>query len=69
MMLTYGVQARVEAEVVSKTFAVYSVVDQRKKNRLPFSEAVKLQLLDKETGTYWHNVTGEKVSSHNITVE
>lgn len=50
-----------EAEVATKTYAVYSVVDQSKKSRVPFSQAVNLRLIDKETGTYWHNVNDEKV--------
>ncbi|ELU02287.1 hypothetical protein CAPTEDRAFT_213826 [Capitella teleta] len=50
-----------EPEYVTKTYAVNSVVDQRLKKKIPFQEAVKRGLIDKDTGNYIHNVTREKV--------
>ena len=50
-----------EPEMETKTYAIYAVVDQRKKRRVPFSEAVKLNLVNRETGAYRNNVTGEEV--------
>ncbi|KAL5004143.1 hypothetical protein ScPMuIL_017599 [Solemya velum] len=48
-------------EVVQKTYAVSGVVDQRRKKKVPFSEAVRFGLLDKATGNYINNDTGETV--------
>jgi hypothetical protein len=45
-----------------KTYAVNAVVDQKSKSKVPFSEAIKLGLLDKDTGMYVNNVSGEKVN-------
>ena len=50
-----------EPEVVVKTYAIHAVVDQKRKKRVQFSEAVKLNLLNTETGAYRHNVSGEEV--------
>jgi len=47
-------------EEVSKTYLVHAVVCQRTKSKLPFHEAVAKGIIDKETGAYYHNVTGEK---------
>lgn len=48
-------------EFESKTFAVNAVVDQQKKKKVPFYEAVKNGLIDRETGCYINNVTGERI--------
>ncbi|GAB1603457.1 uncharacterized protein LOC115216635 isoform X2 [Argonauta hians] len=48
-------------EVVSKTYKVHSIVDQRKKDRVPFAEALAQGLFDKENGLYINNVTGAKI--------
>ena len=50
-----------EPEIVTKTYAIHGVVDQKKKTRVTFSEAVRQSLLDKETGAYYHNVSKENI--------
>lgn len=50
-----------EPEYETKTYAVNSVVDQRLKKKVPFHEAVRKGLIDRETGNYIHNVTRERV--------
>ena len=50
-----------EPEFITKSYAIRAVVDQREKKRVSFLEAVKMGLIDKETGTYVHNGTGEQV--------
>lgn len=44
-----------------KTYAVNAVVDQRHKRKVQFYEAVKLGLIDRNTGNYINNATGEKI--------
>ncbi|XP_013405313.1 microtubule-actin cross-linking factor 1, isoforms 1/2/3/5 [Lingula anatina] len=51
----------VEADVTTKTYAIHAVVDQRRKARVSFQEAVDHGLLDRDTGSYVNNVTGEKI--------
>lgn len=46
--------------VDSKTYAVHGVVDQQRKTKVTFNEAIKTGLLDKNTGEYLDNVTGKK---------
>ncbi|KAL3846761.1 hypothetical protein ACJMK2_017721 [Sinanodonta woodiana] len=46
---------------VTKSYAVSGVVDQKRKRKVTFQDAVQLGLLDKDTGCYVNNVTGEKV--------
>ena len=46
-----------------KTYAVHAVVDQRQKRKLPFHEAVTRGLIDKNTGEYISNITGDKISA------
>lgn len=47
-------------EEISKTYLVHAVVCQRTKSKLPFHEAVQRGVIDKDSGAYLHNVTGEK---------
>ena len=46
-----------------KTYSVHAVVDQRLKKKLPFHEAVAGGIIDKSTGEYVNNITGEKLSA------
>lgn len=50
-----------EHEYQTKTYAIRAVVDQRLKKRVPFLEAVQRKLVDKESGNYYNNLTGETV--------
>ncbi len=50
-------------EIVTKSFAVNFVVDQKKKEKVPFYEAVQRGLINAETGEYLNNKTGEKVQA------
>lgn len=50
-----------EPKYEAKTYAVNAVVDQRRKKKVQFYEAVKLGLIDKESGNYINNETGEKI--------
>lgn len=60
LLVEYDKDAEVgEPEIVSKTYAIHSVVDQKAKKTVSFSQAIRKGLLDKETGAYYHNVTGE----------
>ena len=45
----------------TKMYAVSAVVDQIKKKKVPFYEAVCNGLIDKETGNYVNNLTDEKI--------
>ncbi|CAH1781154.1 unnamed protein product [Owenia fusiformis] len=45
----------------SKTYAIYGVVDQKLKKKIPFADAVKNGILEPESGTYINNVTDEKI--------
>ncbi|KAK3730182.1 hypothetical protein RRG08_034928 [Elysia crispata] len=51
-------------EVQIKTYAVHGVVDQKKKEKVSFADAVRDGLLHRETGEYINNVTGESVHVH-----
>ena len=60
LLVEYDKTAEVgEPEVVTKTYAIHSVVDQRAKKTVTFSQAIRKGLLDRETGAYYHNITGE----------
>lgn len=48
-------------ETVTRTYAVHTVVDQRRRTKIPFTEAIHLGILDRGTGNYNNNLTGEKV--------
>lgn len=50
-----------EPEIVKKTYAINYVVDQKKKEKVPFYEAVQMGLINAETGEYVNNKTMEKV--------
>ena len=50
-----------EPEIVSKTYAINYVVDQKKKVKVPFYEAVQMGLINANTGEYVNNKTMEKV--------
>ena len=50
-----------EPEIVKKTYAINYVVDQKKKEKVPFYEAVQMGLINAETGEYINNKTMEKV--------
>jgi hypothetical protein len=50
-----------EPHYEDKTYAVNAVVDQRHKRKVQFYEAIKLGLIDKNTGNYINNATGEKI--------
>ena len=54
-------EASGEPEYESKTYAVNAVVDQKLKKKVPFYEAVSRGLIDRDTGNYVNNVTGEKI--------
>lgn len=57
-------QPDVKPEVVTKTYSVSGVVDQLRKEKVPFSDAIRQGLLDKETGEYINNKTHQKISVH-----
>lgn len=44
-----------------KTFAISAVVDQRLKKKVPFYDAVRRGLIEKDTGNYVNNVTRERI--------
>jgi len=52
------------SDVVEKTYAVYGVVDQKKKAKVSFGDAMRDCLLDRDTGEYINNVTNVKVPAH-----
>jgi len=51
----------VAPEVVTRTYAIHAVVDQRSKTKVSFSEAVRKGLIDKSTGAYHHSVSNEDI--------
>ncbi|XP_025079155.1 microtubule-actin cross-linking factor 1-like isoform X5 [Pomacea canaliculata] len=57
----YHEDPNAKPEVVSKTYTVHGVVDTRRKQKVSFSDAVRLGLLDRDTGEYINNVTHQKV--------
>ena len=54
-------QDRHASNVDTKTYAVGAVVDQVRKKKVSFAEAVEHGLIDRETGDYINNQTGERV--------
>ncbi len=54
-----GKDKKPETEV--KVYAINYVVDQRKKTKVPFYEALQQGLIDEETGNYVNNKTREEV--------
>ncbi|XP_046577887.1 uncharacterized protein LOC124285660 isoform X3 [Haliotis rubra] len=57
-------QPHAKPQVVTKTYSVSGVVDQLRKEKVPFSDAIRQGLLDKETGEYINNKTHQKISVH-----
>ncbi|KAH9514709.1 hypothetical protein Btru_023347 [Bulinus truncatus] len=51
-------------EVVTKTYAVHGVVDQKLKSKVSFADAVRDGLLARDTGEYVNNVTGDRLGVH-----
>jgi len=45
----------VAPEVVTRTYAIHAVVDQKTRQKVTFNEAVQSGLLDKGTGAYYHS--------------
>ncbi|XP_063430227.1 uncharacterized protein LOC134712522 isoform X2 [Mytilus trossulus] len=58
---TDGPDATHEAETVTKTYAVHGVIDQKRKIKVSFTDALTRRLLDREDGYYFNNLTREKV--------
>lgn len=50
-----------DPEVVSKTYSIHGVVDQRRKAKVSFSDAIRSGLLNRETGSYYHNIDREYI--------
>lgn len=50
-----------EPETVSKTYAIHGVVDQRRRAKVSFTQAVRSGLINKETGAYYHNTNNEYI--------
>jgi len=50
-----------EPEVISKIYAVRAVVDRRLKKTVTFQDAIRAGIIDKESGAYRDNLTGEKM--------
>lgn len=53
--------AAAAAEFETKTYAVSAVVDQALKKPVPFVEAIRRGLIDRQTGNYMNNVSGDRV--------
>uniref|UniRef100_A0A2C9JFD3 SH3 domain-containing protein n=1 Tax=Biomphalaria glabrata TaxID=6526 RepID=A0A2C9JFD3_BIOGL len=51
-------------EVITKTYAVHGVVDQKQKSKVSFADAIKAGLLSRDSGEYINNVTGEHIGVH-----
>ncbi|CAG5121181.1 unnamed protein product [Candidula unifasciata] len=51
-------------EVITKTYAVHGVVDQKKKQKVSFADALRDGLLERDSGEYVNNITGEHVAVH-----
>ncbi|ESO01367.1 hypothetical protein HELRODRAFT_192313 [Helobdella robusta] len=50
-----------EPEQIIKRYAVRAVVDRKNKKTVPFDEAVRQGLIDKDNGYFYDNVTNEKI--------
>uniref|UniRef100_A0A0B7AGD8 SH3 domain-containing protein n=1 Tax=Arion vulgaris TaxID=1028688 RepID=A0A0B7AGD8_9EUPU len=57
----HGKESEQKKEVVTKTYLVYGVVDQKKKQKVSFTDAIQDGLLDRDTGEYINNVTMNRV--------
>lgn len=58
---TDGPDANHDAETVTKTYAVHGVIDQKRKKKVSFTDALTRRLLDRDDGQYINNVTREKI--------
>ncbi|XP_067948243.1 dystonin-like isoform X2 [Watersipora subatra] len=47
-------------EEVSKSYLVHAVICQKTQSKLPFHKAVESGIIEKDSGTYIHNITGER---------
>ncbi|KAK7474574.1 hypothetical protein BaRGS_00034158 [Batillaria attramentaria] len=61
VLVEYHEDPNAKPEVETKTYAVHGVVDQRKRSKVSFSDAVRDGLLDRDTGEYVNNLTHQKV--------
>lgn len=59
--MLFGYGAGTVQEEVLKTYAVHAVVDQKQKRKVAFHEAVTRGLIDKNTGEYINNISGDKI--------
>lgn len=50
-----------DPEFETKTYAINYVVDQKRKRKVPFYEAVQMGLINAATGNYVNNITGERI--------
>jgi len=50
-----------EGEAVTKTYAIHAVVDEQRKKRLNFREAIDQNIFDPDEGSYLNTATGEKL--------
>lgn len=57
----YDDEASGEPQFETKTYAINSVVDQSIRKAIPFVEAIRKGLIDRESGNYINNLTGERV--------
>lgn len=48
-------------EEVSKTYLVHAVLCNQTGSKLPFHEAVRKGIIEKSSGAYMNNVTGERM--------
>lgn len=51
-----------ESENITITYSIHGVVDQRQQNKVSFSQAVRRGLIDKATGSYFHNKDMENIN-------
>lgn len=61
VIVEYHGEKNQKPEIISKTYAVSAVVDQRRKDKVQFAEAINSGILDKTRGLYVNNVTGETI--------
>lgn len=62
LVVEFDTEAEVsDPEVITRTYAIHSIVDQKRKKKVSFNEALKLDLFDRSTGAYYHNVNKESI--------
>lgn len=61
VLVEYKGEGVTHSDVVSKTYAINSVVDQKRKAKVSFTDAIALGILDRATGAYINNITGDRV--------